>query len=387
VRLPHQAEEFKRLLTGQYPAFVRERSPAVRAGELPVFVGHSIHAARFEARLRFLRDNGYQTATASEYVSWLAGDAELPDRTVVLTIDDARSSVWTVAAPLLERYGMLATLFMIPGYTPDGPVRPQQGDASAESAGDGDPEPMRWAELRAMQERGLAELQSHTRYHRKVPISTRVVDFLHPGYRRATYDTPLPPGYEERLASEGQESLWGMPIFESDSLLSGRPLFLPDETVLEDCMRFVGREGGSAFFARRSWREELGAVLLRSAGGERTPGRFVEGERLRERIVDDLVASRRQIEVKLPEARVSLLCYPYGIGSPLAVECARAAGFSGTFALARTGRSANRRGDQPIDLVRVKDDYILRLPGNDRAPLHRIMFEKVDRRLRTGRSH
>ena len=39
------------------------------------------------------------------------------NKTVLLTIDDARSSVWRYAFPLLKKYEMNATVFVIPGLT------------------------------------------------------------------------------------------------------------------------------------------------------------------------------------------------------------------------------------------------------------------------------
>ena len=65
----------------------------------------------FDKHLSYLKDNGYYTATMRDLELWLDKKIQLPEKTVVITIDDG----WYVARSitLLEKYQLNATLFLI----------------------------------------------------------------------------------------------------------------------------------------------------------------------------------------------------------------------------------------------------------------------------------
>ena len=65
--------------------------------------------ARFEDQLRWLRDNGWSFA----FMSALEQPDALPHKTVVLTFDDGYEDNLANADPLLERYGAVATLYLV----------------------------------------------------------------------------------------------------------------------------------------------------------------------------------------------------------------------------------------------------------------------------------
>jgi peptidoglycan/xylan/chitin deacetylase (PgdA/CDA1 family) len=60
----------------------------------------------------------------------------LHNKSVLLTIDDARSSVWRFAYPLLKKYQMNAVVFIIPGWTKDSSDQSQCLKQKAEIASD-----------------------------------------------------------------------------------------------------------------------------------------------------------------------------------------------------------------------------------------------------------
>ncbi len=71
----------------------------------------------------------------------------LPERRVVLTIDDGHRSVYTDFFPLLKKHGIPVTLFIYPSAI-----------SNASYA-------MTWAELAEMKASGLVDIQSHTFWH------------------------------------------------------------------------------------------------------------------------------------------------------------------------------------------------------------------------------
>lgn len=75
---------------------------------------------RFRQQLDYLRDNGFYTLTIQEFVSWMYGEIDLPEKSVLLTVDDGASGTSKIRGnyliPALEEYKMHATLFLITGW-------------------------------------------------------------------------------------------------------------------------------------------------------------------------------------------------------------------------------------------------------------------------------
>ena len=108
------------LLLRRYPPFVTGGDAAPRAtSPSSSSTAPSLCPSR-ESSLH-LADNGYVTLSADEYLAVLRGEREAPARAVVLTFDDGRGSVWSVAAPLLRQHGMKAVVFLVPGRVPSRP--------------------------------------------------------------------------------------------------------------------------------------------------------------------------------------------------------------------------------------------------------------------------
>ena len=83
-----------------------------------------LEASKFEEQLKYLTDNGYKTLTIDEFKSWMYGEIELPKKSVLLTIDDGAKGTGlhngNILIPLLEKYQVNATLFLISGWwSPD----------------------------------------------------------------------------------------------------------------------------------------------------------------------------------------------------------------------------------------------------------------------------
>jgi peptidoglycan/xylan/chitin deacetylase (PgdA/CDA1 family) len=77
----------------------------------------AVSPAAFAAQLACLRDAGFSTMTAGGVADVLAGgDAEFPERAVVLTFDDGYENFYSCAMPLLAEHGFTATLFVTSGW-------------------------------------------------------------------------------------------------------------------------------------------------------------------------------------------------------------------------------------------------------------------------------
>lgn len=161
--------------------------------------------AEFEKHLRYFRDQDIQVLTLDEVADLVALGRPLPERAVVLTIDDADASVYKLAWPLLQKYGMKAHLFVPTSHV---------GDNWAEL------KVCTWEQLREMSDSGNIIVGSHTRdmhFKVKTPEGLEPV-FWNPDlmpvekrsrnlndvarHRREMPQMPLPAGTDEALSGK-----------------------------------------------------------------------------------------------------------------------------------------------------------------------------------------
>ena len=122
-----------------------------------------------------------------------------------LTFDDGLKHVWTVAFPLLKKYGLKATCFLITGCIAenDHRVRPTleeywKGEATLKDVlcmAPTEEALATWNEIKIMHESGVIDFQSHTMYHSLVFTSDKVFDFVHPAYNPYFYGNIFIPIY------------------------------------------------------------------------------------------------------------------------------------------------------------------------------------------------
>lgn len=150
--------EIRGFVNGAIPSFVTQRSPRDVLDGVPVFCYHLVEAESFAADLEFLRANGYRTLRGTDLIGYLQGEQAIPERSVLLTVDDGPRNFFDVALPLLQRHQLQMTAFIAPGL-----------HAFAAVEEDTEARPMTWEELAAAHATGLVEFQSHTLESRFVP--------------------------------------------------------------------------------------------------------------------------------------------------------------------------------------------------------------------------
>jgi len=77
----------------------------------------TIDVDNFEQHLKMLNDMSYKSLTLDEFYKWKKGELDLPYKSVLLTFDDGFLSNYEYAFPLLKKYGIKATVFLIGNYT------------------------------------------------------------------------------------------------------------------------------------------------------------------------------------------------------------------------------------------------------------------------------
>lgn len=70
----------------------------------------------FERQMRYLKENGYHVVTADELSAFLEYRRGLPQKSVLITMDDGYRSVYNIAYPILQKYGYTATLFVYTSF-------------------------------------------------------------------------------------------------------------------------------------------------------------------------------------------------------------------------------------------------------------------------------
>ncbi len=74
----------------------------------------------FRRQLDYLRDNNFKTLTMEEFRNWMYGVIEIPEKSVLITVDDGAKGTGihngNKIIPILEEYKMHATLFLITGW-------------------------------------------------------------------------------------------------------------------------------------------------------------------------------------------------------------------------------------------------------------------------------
>jgi peptidoglycan/xylan/chitin deacetylase (PgdA/CDA1 family) len=106
---------------------------------------YSVSPAEFDRQLRYLQEQGYTTISLAEMTAAFAGQAQLPAKPIVITFDDGYQDNYTTALPILRKYNMKATVFVIAGSV-------------------GQAEYLTWDEIAAMQAQNT-EIGAHTLNH------------------------------------------------------------------------------------------------------------------------------------------------------------------------------------------------------------------------------
>lgn len=75
----------------------------------------SVTPTNFEAQMKYLSDNGYHTISLDTLAASLLSGSFLPLKPVILTFDDGYIDFYLNAYPILSKYGLSATEFVITG--------------------------------------------------------------------------------------------------------------------------------------------------------------------------------------------------------------------------------------------------------------------------------
>ena len=131
-------------------------APSEIGRQVPVLMYHAVgddcwgeehlfvRPAELEQQLQYLSENGYETIFFEDLAH-----LERYEKPVILTFDDGYDDNYTLLLPLLQKYHMKATIFMIAGDI-------------------GGPHKLTQPQLRALTQSGLVSIQSHGWSHKNM---------------------------------------------------------------------------------------------------------------------------------------------------------------------------------------------------------------------------
>lgn len=345
------------LVAGCYPAFLFWGG---LGRWLPVFHFHEARPRRLEPYLMYLAENRYKTVTSEAVSAYVRRGVHPGPKSVVLCFDDAWASLWTVAAPLLRKYGFQAITYVSPALVPERAIpRPTLG--SPEGAPDGVDESetpfASWCELRMLHSSGTVDIQAHTLRHTMVFSDPVIGGFVKPGFRRHPHLYPrLDTGSGERPLTPAD---LGAPLFTQRSRYS-TALRYDNPRAFEACTRHVRENGGESFFDRSGWELELRKVAGAFAGRQENPHQRDAA------ILEDLATAREQLNANLNTDTVRHMCFPWAIASKPGEIAAAKAGYDTAFGDRLFGGRSVKPGDPPYRLMRLKHQHLYCLPGSGR---------------------
>ena len=103
---------------------------------------------QFDAQMKYLVEEGYNVISTDELVDAWEGKSSLPKKPVVITFDDGHVDAYKNVFPILQKYNLKATFFIV---TDSVNLYPDY---------------LTWQQVREMQSSGFADIESHTLSHR-----------------------------------------------------------------------------------------------------------------------------------------------------------------------------------------------------------------------------
>lgn len=146
--------------SAQPEADAAEKLPAV-----PILMYHSVcnnqrvHSEyritpdTLESDLAYLKEHGYTSIFVGDLVGYVYEGYALPDKPVIITLDDGYLNNYTEVLPLLEKYDMKATISVVGEFCRTFSDTPDRNPLYAY---------LTWSDIRALDDSGRIEIGNHT---------------------------------------------------------------------------------------------------------------------------------------------------------------------------------------------------------------------------------
>lgn len=103
----------------------------------------TLKVADFDAQMKYLVDSGYKVISPDDLLDAWESGKPLPEKPIVLTFDDGHADIYNNVFPILQKYNMRATVFVVTDHM-------------------GSADYLTWDMARALQNGGFVDIESHT---------------------------------------------------------------------------------------------------------------------------------------------------------------------------------------------------------------------------------
>jgi len=285
----------------------------------------------FRKKLELLKRKNYNFVFWEDLYQHMAGAKRLPQNSIMLTFDDGYLDNWVYVFPILQQLEAKATIFVNPEFVdPSETVRPQfteTDDSNMPEHGIAHLGFLNWSEMKAMEDSGLVDIQSHSLTHTWYFSSERLVDFVRLGEKR--YPWLAWNSYPQKkpfYLIEDYSTLipTGTPVYEHDKALICRR-YLPSPAISEQMVEYVKNKGEMAFKSS-NWRVDFSRKHDELVEKYKTDSRYETEDEYYSRIFSELKTSRKVIEDKLSKT-VEYICWPGGGYNEVVLNAAKKAGY------------------------------------------------------------
>lgn len=274
--------------------------------------------------LAYLNKSEYEAYFLDEWYNNFDRGFIRNDKKLILTFDDGYLDNWVYLFPLLEKFGIKATIFINPEFIePFDCVRPNINDVWEGRISEAELETkgfLNWEEIQKMYISGLVDIQSHSMSHNWYFRENDIVDFFDPQESKYFW---LPwIYYPEKKPFYMRENLLrniskGYPVFKFGRSLGIRRYF-PDEELIKFSEILFQKTDISKVKAL----EDLKNLVFDKG----SKGRLETDEEMIKRYEYELEESKKIIEQKLNK-KVDFLCWPGGVYNELSVAISIKAGY------------------------------------------------------------
>ncbi len=184
----------------------------------------------FELQIRYLSKSGFNTISVDNLIRYIRGEISLPKQSVLITFDDGYLDNYVYAFPVLKKYGIKATIFLVTSWVEESSKfkvqsskfnikrLPEHRECKRLIKDGREHEVIiNWNMAKEMVESGLVDIYSHTHTHRGCSLS----DGMDEDRLREELVTSKRL-IEERLGVSCTYLCWPMGVYDDSALRAAR---------------------------------------------------------------------------------------------------------------------------------------------------------------------
>ena len=314
------------------------------------FLSTSVKA--FENTLRYLKRKKYKAITLKELYEWKQNGVDDGVKRVLIHFDDGFLDNYTVAYPMLKKYGFKATVFVSPDFVDPRPIVRELQYEKLRAGKSVDMENlwgyMSWEELKKVDSEGVIDVQAHAMTHTWYPCSSELVDLHTPGDNYFWLSWNKDPANKPFWLANFNDNVvpYGYPVFKYAKAISGK-CFFPSDEVVRYCVDFYNANLKDWAENKKEYINRLNNELSEKFGDK--IGSNEDEAAFKKRLEWELICSKKIDEEKLGK-KIEFLAWPGGAVSDLAYEVAEKAGY---MAWTAKGKPFNEQKDSLKTIYRV----------------------------------